>query len=273
MKAWGAGLASGTAGTFTLLFLGPIAGYYTGKAVHKRTVLEKVKERLRQDGSIYNVLREWNDVANGEFGRRGVMVELEFPVPEGEGRSDPKRFRLVVRPGLRKMIAMPLVRSQGQVVARPELSGVEVGYRQIASGGNYGEQVGQQPSIRYDPQVVRQPQQNIQNQSTDQVLMSGGLGSGAQFVTHTQQPDARESVAWQDQEEEAPPLPARPPRIPSKIPLLDSNPIHEAPNTQLHSHAVESEGFRNKEGKLVYELDGHDDIWDMEHGPQTNDRR
>lgn len=97
--AWGAGIATGTAGSALLLLLGPVAGYYTGKAVHKRTVVEKVKERLLEDGQMSKVLRKWN---GGAWAQKGFHTWIELPDQASSVRSDvdAKRFRILVLPGV-----------------------------------------------------------------------------------------------------------------------------------------------------------------------------
>jgi hypothetical protein len=74
--AWAAGVTTGAASSAFLLIFGPAVGYYTGKAIHKRTVAKKVKERLLEDGDIRAVLNKWNQ---GTFKWRGFRVWLEWP--------------------------------------------------------------------------------------------------------------------------------------------------------------------------------------------------
>jgi hypothetical protein len=108
--AWATGVGTGAASSAFLLVFGPAVGYYTGKAVHKKTVIKKVKEKLAQDGELRNVLRSWNE---GSFLERGVQVWLEAPSEEaavdvqpGMSRKDvekeakrlARRFRIVVQP-------------------------------------------------------------------------------------------------------------------------------------------------------------------------------
>jgi hypothetical protein len=56
--------------------LAPQIGCYTGKAVHKKTAVRKVKEKLAQDGDLRNVLRRWNE---GSFREKGIQVLMEAP--------------------------------------------------------------------------------------------------------------------------------------------------------------------------------------------------
>jgi hypothetical protein len=85
-------------------------GYYTGKAVHKKTVVKKVKEKLAQDGDLRNVLRRWNE---GSFREKGIQVWMEAPSEqavvdmqpgmsgydvEREAKKLARRFRIVVQP-------------------------------------------------------------------------------------------------------------------------------------------------------------------------------
>ncbi|KAH8759683.1 hypothetical protein F5882DRAFT_384469 [Hyaloscypha sp. PMI_1271] len=108
--AWATGVGTGAASSAFLLVFGPAVGYYTGKAVHKRTVIQKVKEKLAQDGELRNALRSWNE---GSFLERGIQVWLEAPSEEaavdvqlGMSRKDvekeakrlARRFRIVVQP-------------------------------------------------------------------------------------------------------------------------------------------------------------------------------
>lgn len=44
--AWSAGTSVGAVSSTFLLVFGPPIGYYVGKAVHKKTVVNKVKERM-----------------------------------------------------------------------------------------------------------------------------------------------------------------------------------------------------------------------------------
>lgn len=129
--AWGAGLATGTAGTFALLFLGPVAGYYAGKAVHKRTVVEKVRERLLEDGKMSNVLRRWNERA---WAKRGFHTLLELPEEEGNvrNRADAKRFCIVVIPGSVVIRQFPMS-SQIDTTVQMELRGERLFQRREVS--------------------------------------------------------------------------------------------------------------------------------------------
>jgi len=83
-----------------------VVGYYTGKSIHKKTVVKKVKEKLAQDGELRNVIRRWNE---GSFRERGVQVWMEAPSEEvavdvqagmshGEAKKLARRFRIVVLP-------------------------------------------------------------------------------------------------------------------------------------------------------------------------------
>jgi hypothetical protein len=113
VKAWTAGVGTGAASSAFLLVLGPVVGYYTGKSVHKKTVVKKVKEKLSQPGELRNVLQQWND---GIFKERGLQAWLEPPtentteilvdVPPGTSQRDlemiakrqARRFRLIIMP-------------------------------------------------------------------------------------------------------------------------------------------------------------------------------
>jgi hypothetical protein len=113
VKAWGAGVGTGVGSSAFLLVFGPVVGYYTGKSVHKKTVIKKVKEKLSQPGELRNVFRQWND---GVFKERGLQAWLEPPtenmaeilveVPPGASQKDveqiakrqARRFRVVIMP-------------------------------------------------------------------------------------------------------------------------------------------------------------------------------
>ncbi|KAH7357051.1 hypothetical protein BKA65DRAFT_220616 [Rhexocercosporidium sp. MPI-PUGE-AT-0058] len=79
--AWTAGVATGAGASALLLVFGPVVGYYTGKAIHKKTVVKKVKEKLTEEGSLSSVLRQWNE---GPFREQGFQVTLEPPTEKGE---------------------------------------------------------------------------------------------------------------------------------------------------------------------------------------------
>lgn len=108
--AWATGVGTGAASSAFLLVFGPAVGYYTGKAVHKKTVVKKVKEKLAQDGDLRNVLRRWNE---GSFREKGIQVWMEAPSEqvavdvqlgmsnrdvEREAKRLARRFRIVVQP-------------------------------------------------------------------------------------------------------------------------------------------------------------------------------
>jgi len=91
-----------------LLVFGPAVGYYTGKSVHKKAVIKKVREQLAQDGVLRNVLRTWNE---GAFRERGIQVWLEAPHDdsavdinldmsrrEKEERKLARSFKIIVQP-------------------------------------------------------------------------------------------------------------------------------------------------------------------------------
>ena len=89
--AWVAGVTTGAASSAFLLIFGPAVGYHTGKAIHKRTVVKKVKERLLEDGDIRAVLNKWNQ---GTFKWRGFRVWLEWPMDFME--IIPKDFKEII---------------------------------------------------------------------------------------------------------------------------------------------------------------------------------
>jgi hypothetical protein len=98
--AWSAGVSAGAVSSAFLLVFGPPIGYYTGKAIHKKTVVKKVKERMLENGDIRAVLNKWNQ---RNFKWRGFQVWLECPMDVGEtnpgtSKKEAKKFKLVVMP-------------------------------------------------------------------------------------------------------------------------------------------------------------------------------
>ncbi|ESZ92348.1 hypothetical protein SBOR_7258 [Sclerotinia borealis F-4128] len=79
--AWTAGISTGVLSTSILVFGGPVAGYYTGRSVHRKKVIEKVKEGLMHQGNIRATLHEWNEQT---FRDKGFQAWLELPVMKGE---------------------------------------------------------------------------------------------------------------------------------------------------------------------------------------------
>lgn len=105
--AWSAGASVGAVSSAFLLVFGPPIGYYTGKAIHKKTVVKKAKERMLEGGNLRAVLNKWNQ---RDFKWRGFQVWLEFPTdyvqttpgaPRYQAKAEKKeaqKFRLVVIP-------------------------------------------------------------------------------------------------------------------------------------------------------------------------------
>ncbi|KAH8601926.1 hypothetical protein B0O99DRAFT_486886, partial [Bisporella sp. PMI_857] len=79
--AWTTGITTGALSSGFILVFGPVAGYYAGRAVHRKTVVKAVTKRLERDGDIRSVLRRWNEQ---NFAGRGFQVWLELPVDGGE---------------------------------------------------------------------------------------------------------------------------------------------------------------------------------------------
>jgi hypothetical protein len=79
--AWTTGVTTGTLSSGLILVFGPVAGYYAGRAVHRKTVIKTVKARLDRDGDIRSVLRRWNEQ---KFSPRGFQAWLELPVESSE---------------------------------------------------------------------------------------------------------------------------------------------------------------------------------------------
>lgn len=104
-------------------------GYYAGKAVHMRTVVEKVRERQLENGKMTNVLQRWNERA---WAKRGFHTLLELPEEEGNvsNRADAKRFRIVVIPG-------SVVSSQIDTTMEVELQGERVSAARGISATTY----------------------------------------------------------------------------------------------------------------------------------------
>ncbi|KAF7866844.1 hypothetical protein EAF04_005685 [Stromatinia cepivora] len=78
--AWTAGISTGLLSTGLLVFGGPFAGYYTGRSVHRKKVLNKVKDGLMHEGSLRATLHKWNEQT---FRDKGFQVWLELPVVKG----------------------------------------------------------------------------------------------------------------------------------------------------------------------------------------------
>jgi hypothetical protein len=105
--AWSAGASVGAVSSAFLLVFGPPIGYYTGKAIHKKTVVKKVKERMLENGDLRATLNKWNQ---RNFKWRGFQVWLECPTDYVETtpgaprylakaeKKEAQRFRLVVIP-------------------------------------------------------------------------------------------------------------------------------------------------------------------------------
>lgn len=74
--AWTTGITTGTLSSPILLVFAPMAGYYAGKSVHKKTVVKKVRDKLAVEGPLRNTLKQWNE---GVFAERGVQLWLEPP--------------------------------------------------------------------------------------------------------------------------------------------------------------------------------------------------
>ncbi|KAF7882694.1 uncharacterized protein EAF02_006057 [Botrytis sinoallii] len=85
--AWTAGISTGVLSTGILVFGGPFAGYYTGRSVHRKKVVEKVKDGLMHEGSLRATLHKWNDQS---FRGKGFQAWLELPSVKGEvnGEND-----------------------------------------------------------------------------------------------------------------------------------------------------------------------------------------
>jgi len=58
--AWTTGVTTGTLTSPLTLVFAPFVGYYAGRAIHRKTVVNKVKERLERDGDIRSVLQYVN---------------------------------------------------------------------------------------------------------------------------------------------------------------------------------------------------------------------
>ncbi|KAM3072345.1 hypothetical protein ACMFMG_009154 [Clarireedia jacksonii] len=80
-----AGVSTGLLSTGLLVFFGPVAGYYTGRSIHRKAVLKKVKGGLMHEGPLRAVLRRWNDEI---FQAKGFQAWLEMPIVKGEVNGD-----------------------------------------------------------------------------------------------------------------------------------------------------------------------------------------
>jgi hypothetical protein len=125
--AWTTGITAGTLATPLVLVLGPFAGYYAGRAVHRKTVVKAVKERLDRNGEIRAVLRRWNETT---FKGRGFEAWLELPVDGGEVKLDSisgkkpkqsKKERKIASKIARrfKIVIVPTSGSKGQEICKP----------------------------------------------------------------------------------------------------------------------------------------------------------
>lgn len=83
--AWTAGISTGVLTTSLLIFAGPVAGYYTGRSVHRKKVVSKVKDGLMEEGKLRAVLHEWNEKS---FQDKGFRAWIELPALKGEIDSD-----------------------------------------------------------------------------------------------------------------------------------------------------------------------------------------
>ena len=83
LAAWAAGITTGTLSTGIAVFGGPFIGYYTGRAIHRKTVVKKVKEGLFHEGDLRLILKRWNEEV---FKAKGFQAWLELPMVKGEHR-------------------------------------------------------------------------------------------------------------------------------------------------------------------------------------------
>jgi hypothetical protein len=79
--AWTTGITAGTLTAPFLLVLGPVVGYYSGRTVHRKTLVKTVKEKLLQEGDLRSILRRWNEQT---FMQKGFQAWLELPRDPGE---------------------------------------------------------------------------------------------------------------------------------------------------------------------------------------------
>jgi hypothetical protein len=73
--AWTAGITVGTLTTPLLLVFSPWIGYISGRAVHRKTIQNNVKEKLLEEGDLRSILRRWNET----FMQKGFQAWLELP--------------------------------------------------------------------------------------------------------------------------------------------------------------------------------------------------
>jgi hypothetical protein len=79
--AWVTGITTGTVTSPVLLVFGPVAGYYTGRLIHRKTIVKTVRKKLGREGDLRSVLRRWNKET---FEERGFQAWLELPLDPGE---------------------------------------------------------------------------------------------------------------------------------------------------------------------------------------------
>lgn len=81
LMAWVTGITTGTVTSPVLLVFGPVAGYYTGRLIHRKTIVKTVRKKLGREGDLRSVLRRWNKET---FEERGFQAWLELPLDPGE---------------------------------------------------------------------------------------------------------------------------------------------------------------------------------------------
>ena len=98
--AWTTGISAGTLSSpFTLVFA-PWVGYYTGRALHRKTIEKKVSKELVGQGDIRTILQKWNGLS---WAQKGFSAWLQLPDEPEEVRPDgtkskKRRFRILIVP-------------------------------------------------------------------------------------------------------------------------------------------------------------------------------
>ncbi|RDW75627.1 hypothetical protein BP5796_06448 [Coleophoma crateriformis] len=79
LLAWTTGVVVGTISS--LVIVGPVAGYYAARPVHRKTVIKRVTSELRLGGRLRAILMHWNETV---FQEKGFRAWLELPRLSGE---------------------------------------------------------------------------------------------------------------------------------------------------------------------------------------------
>ncbi|RDW82296.1 hypothetical protein BP6252_03408 [Coleophoma cylindrospora] len=83
LLAWTTGVVVGTIST--LVIVGPVAGYYAARPVHRKSVIKRVTSELRLGGRLRAILMHWNETV---FQEKGFRAWLELPRLSGEDQPE-----------------------------------------------------------------------------------------------------------------------------------------------------------------------------------------